>query len=620
MIFWRPLLMLVFGLTCASMALEAKATIVTLDHANAVLQPEGQLERQVTVRLRHNWDKDFPRVGGRATYTMHLSGFDVSTPHALLFERVGNQARIKVNGVVLREFGELGNPSTDSGKSSQLASIPPGILHAAQSNVVVVEVSMQALRGGGLSAVAFGPAVQIEAMQAKRRLFDQSAAAGYAAGFLLMGGLSAGLWWRQRDALYGCFSLAALFGTVRHLDRVLESAPLSWPTWGAVLAMAYGCHLALIARFILLVLGSQHVMLIRAVYCVLVLVMVLASASFWLLVPELWTGSLVMLELIGLACFGVVLNEAFCKQRRIARLLLGAGSAMLLAGIHDIVMVRMGFLGGSDFTWTPHAMFFLVLVLAGIVVERYSRVVTDYRSLNEHLAERVAQREQQLNAASDSLRVQREEQVVLDERQRLMREIHDGIGSHLVGLLNMVNKPHADPKAMQEQVSMALDEMRMAVDSLQPVQGDLTTVLATLRYRLQARLHAAGIDVVWNVQKLAPMPELSPQTIWQVQRILLEAFTNVLKHAGASSVTVDASHELGGEPAVTIQITDNGVGFATLATAAIAGGHGIANMHARAAAAGVTLQIEPGRNGGTCVRMRWKLASEAASSSMGKSA
>ncbi len=48
-------------------------------------------------------------------------------------------------------------------------------------------------------------------------------------------------------------------------------------------------------------------------------------------------------------------------------------------------------------------------------------------------------------------------------------------------------------------MKLALDEMRMAVDSLQPAQDDLSTLLATLRYRLQPRLDAAGIELVWNV-------------------------------------------------------------------------------------------------------------------------
>ena len=598
------------GVACcvASTSWARAQQVVTVDVAQALLRPDGQPEQHTQVTLRHNWDKSFPGIGGRATYTLQLPPIDSTEPSALLFDSLGNQALVRVNGVLVREFGTLGDSAVET-RFSQMILVPRGLLQTDRSNQLVVEASMQPLRVGGLSRVRFGPAGPIEAMQSRQRLWDQSASAAYGACFLLMGGLAAGLWWRQRDPLYGCFSLLAFFGMVRHLDHVFDSIPVPWLLWGAVLAISYGCHLALIVRFVLLALGRNPVPLVRAIYSTGAAVIVLASLSFWLLVPALWTGALALLELVAAACFVWVLPQALRSHQRLAWLMLGAGSVMLLAGIHDIVLVRMGLLGGSSLALTPHAIFFLVLILAGVVVERYSRSVADYRALNEHLAERVAQRERQLGEAFETLRAQREEQVVQSERQRMMREIHDGIGSQLVGLLNMVNKPDANPQQLEEQVRLALDEMRMAVDSLQPTLSDLVTVLATLRYRLQPRLHAAGLEVVWDVGTLPPISPLSPQSLWQVQRILLEAFTNVLKHAGATRVTVHASYRDGAEPGVVVSVSDNGCGLAGRQPkgAGTVAGHGMANMRARAAAIGASLCFEPGPGGGTRVVMQWTL-------------
>jgi signal transduction histidine kinase len=249
-----------------------------------------------------------------------------------------------------------------------------------------------------------------------------------------------------------------------------------------------------------------------------------------------------------------------------------------------------------------------VLVLACVVVARYSRTLTDYRALSAHLAERVAEREGHLRQAFEALRSQQQEQAVLSERQRIMREIHDGIGSQLVGLLNMVSQEGGgDPRELELQVRQALDEMRMAVDSLQPMDADLTTVLATLRYRLQPRLQAAGLRVVWDVATLPPLAELSPQAALQLQRILLEAFTNVLKHAQARQVTVSARWSPGGDgdvPAVRLRLIDDGIGPQPSPEGAPAG-HGLANMRARAASIGAVLQIGPGTGGGTCVAIDW---------------
>ncbi len=579
--------------------------------ADALLQPDGQPVQQRTVPLQFRWDESFPGLGGHARYTLKLTVSDPAQPQALYFEHLGNQAVLSLNGATLREFGRFDDPATDAAKLSQLVLLPSGLLHAGpQANEIVIETSEQALRGGGLSAVRFGPAAVLEAAFAQRRLLEQTAVTAYAACYLLMGGLAAGLWWRQRDPMYGCFSLAALFGSVRPINQALPVVALPWLFWGAVLAIAYALHIGLIARFIVLALGRGRMRrLMGSLHVALGLSVLLAALSFALRRHGLWTGALALLLAVGLAVFGIALHDAVVARSRIARLIFGAGFLTMVAGIHDLLTVRVGWLGGSSLTLMPHAMFFFVGILAALVAARYNQTLADYRALNANLAERVDEREAHLREAFEALRLQQQEQAVLNERQRMMREIHDGIGSQLVGLLNMVSHKSPDPVVLEEQVRLALDEMRMAVDSLQPIHSDLTIVLATLRYRLQPRLQAAGIEVVWDVDALPPMQGLAPQAVLQIQRILLEGFTNVLKHARATRVTVQARwHGESAEPFVALKLGDNGIGLG----AANPPGQGLGNMRARAAAIGALVSIEAGASGGTEVRIDWPVKLDAA--------
>ncbi|WP_077035887.1 sensor histidine kinase [Pelomonas sp. KK5] len=571
-----------------------------LDHADAVLMPDGLPEQQRPgLTLDFRWDSAFPGRGGGALYRIALPPLDPAGQPALHIERLGNQARLRLNGQPLQDLGRLGDASHDSGKLSQLVLLPPALLAPpGRPNALEIEATMQPLRGGGLSALQLGPLAEIEPQFAARRLLEQTLSAAYAGGFLLMGGLAGALWWRQRDPLYGSFSLATLCGMPRHLDRVLPVVPEPWLAWGALLAISYGLQFVLLARFIALALSARPAWLLRAIDAALVLVAALAGLSFALRQPLLWTAALLLLLPMGLATFAAVWREARHGSSAIVRLVFAGGCIALAAGAHDVLMVRMGLFGGAHHPLSPHAMFFFVLILAALVAGRYSRTVADYRALNETLSERVAEREQHLREAFEALRHQQQEQAVLNERQRIMREIHDGIGSQLVGLLNMVGR--AGPEQLSEQVRLALDEMRMAVDSLQPVHSDLTTVLATLRYRLQPRLQAAGIEVVWDVAALPPLAELPPQSVLHVQRILLEAFTNVLKHARASRVTMHARW-LAEAHTIALRLSDNGIG----APAGAGGGHGLKNMQARAEAIGARLRLEAAEGGGCCVALDW---------------
>jgi signal transduction histidine kinase len=518
-------LVLIAWLSVAMLNTPPPSTLIRIAQAQAVFQPQGQALQQPPqqqsrkVLLRHRWDTDFPGLDGRATYQIELP--ESAVPSALLLERVGNQASIDIDGQAAPPLMRQGATTSsqkllsDTNKRAYMVVLPPG------ARTVRIQASMQALRGGGLSPVWVGPVVDIEARYAQRRVIDEVLPAAYAGCLLLMGGLSAGLWLRQRDALFGCFSLAAFFGAIRHLDRVVPDFPCPWAHWGAVLTMAYGLHLVLIGRFVLLAVGRTPPWLERGFWGVLVAVPGLAALSFATRTPALWTGGLLLQLGFGLLCFVFVVRQAVVQRRSTVWFVLGAGSLLLLAGVHDIFWVRTTVFGINHEPWAPHALFAFVLLMAGMVVERLSASTAEVTQLNLTLTQRVAQREAQLQQAFEALRAQRDQEAMLNERQRITRDIHDGVGAHLVGLLSLVRQPQRRSALLEQHVHAALDELRMAVDALQPVHGDLTTVLATLRYRLQPRLQAAGIRVVWDVVALPLLDSLTPQVVLQVQRILL---------------------------------------------------------------------------------------------------
>lgn len=592
-------LLALWSLLCALPA----AAALRIDAAEATLRPDGQAEQTATVRLRHRWDNAFPGLSGSASYRLQLPALPDDGPQALLLERAGNQLRIGIDGQPVAVFGAPGATGVDAGKRAHLVPLPAG------ARELRIDATMQPLRGGGLSPVHVGPRAELEARLARHTLLGSTLPAMYAAGLVLMGGLALGLWWRQRDRLYGCFGLAALCGSLRHVDRIWYDVPVPWMLWGGLLAVAYGCHLALIARFVVLVAGPEPAWLRRPLDLVTAATAALAMLSFGLAQPWLWTAALGLLEALGIVCFGIVLRAALSGRHPTVWWVLGAGTLLLAAGLHDILAVRVGTFGWDREPLSTHALFFFVLLLAGIVVARYSASVAEAATLNRELSHRVAEREAQLHEAFEALRSQREKQAAAQERQRIMRDIHDGVGSHLVGLLSLVRHREPDLPQLEQHVAAALDELRMAVDALQPVHGDLATVLATLRYRLQPRLQAAGLQILWDVEALPPRTDLSPQAVLQVQRILLEAFTNVIRHAGARSVTVRARCEPapGGALQLVLSLRDDGVG---LGDAAAARGQGLASMRARAAAIGAEVEIAPAPGGGTCVSLRWPLAAD----------
>lgn len=585
---------------------QGQPAVVTISTAQARFEPDGLAPIDRQADLVHRWDVEFPGRDGRAIYHVELPAHPGDEPTGVLFSRVGNQVRVRLNGTTVQTWGVLGDPSYDAAKTVRMAVLPAGLLRADRVNDLSVEVTIQQQRWGGLSVLRYGPQGAIEAMYEDQHRWRHSALVVFAVSLIGMGGLAGALWWRQREPLYGWFSLAAFLGFIRDIDRVWPDVPVPWPLWGAIEAACYASHLALICRFTLMALGPTAPWIGRAISVVVLLVSTLAVGAFFLHRPVLWTVGLGTLVPLGVASLGLVVREALRSGEATAWVLAGAGALAVAAGIHDFSLIRLGNSSGLRNQLTPPAMFAFVVVMGGLVAERYNRSVADYRALNADLSRRVADRELQLQQAFDALREQAHRQSIATERQRIMREIHDGVGSQLVGLLNMVTQPGADPAALQEQVQLALDEMRMAVDSLQPVHDDLVTVLATLRYRLQPRLQAAGVEVLWDMAELPALPMLLPQAVLQVQRILLEAFTNVLKHARATQVRVRVRWHAD-EATVRLEIADNGVGLGADGAAGEAQrhGYGISNMRARATAIGAVLRVEARADRGVAVVLEW---------------
>jgi len=591
--------------------------VITIDSAQARFEPDGAAPREGPVDLGRRWEVDFPVQGGRAVYRIMLPPHVGTEPMALLFSRVGSQVHVQVNGSTVQRWGVLGEPRYDASKTAAMVVLPPALLYPDRANELRVEVTIQRQRLGGLSVLRYGPQSAVTSLYDQQRRWHDVPMLIFAASLAGLGFIAAFLWWRQRDALYAWFSVAAFLGMVRNIDRAWPDVPIAWPHLGALVAVCYVCHIVLICRFSLMVLGTVSRRMSWAINAVIVLETVILVAAYELGFPLLATLAGVILVPLGLVTFTVILREAIRGRRPTAWVLAAAVALAVAAGAHDIVMIRIVQASGLRITLSQHAMFAFVLIMAGLLAERYSRSVADYSALNADLSRRVDERERQLRDAFESLRAQQHEQAITTERQRIMREIHDGVGSQLVGLLNMVTRPGADPAVLHTQVQWALDEMRMAVDSLQPVHDDLVTVLATLRYRLQPRLEAAGIEVVWDVDELPALRQLLPHAVLQVQRILLEAFTNVLKHARASQVIVRARWHDSDVPLVVLQITDNGVGLRADTDAAADAdadtrgarqrGHGIGNMKARAASIGAVLRIEQSAGAGVCVVLEWQV-------------
>jgi signal transduction histidine kinase len=180
-----------------------------------------------------------------------------------------------------------------------------------------------------------------------------------------------------------------------------------------------------------------------------------------------------------------------------------------------------------------------------------------------------------------------------------MEDMHDGMGSSLISALRVVERGRLDEANVAQVLKSCIDDLRLAIDSMEPVGADLLLLLATLRFRIGRRLEDSGLKLKWDVQPVAPLDWLEPKASLHILRILQEAFSNIIKHANATEITV-ATRMQGGH--VAVSVCDNGSGFFVPQGSAESGGKGLANQQRRAEEIGAALRVESSATG-TCLTL-----------------
>lgn len=170
-----------------------------------------------------------------------------------------------------------------------------------------------------------------------------------------------------------------------------------------------------------------------------------------------------------------------------------------------------------------------------------------------------------------------------EQRDELMREMHDGLGSQLFGasLLSNVSETMPEPelRARFREVSIALsdamDSLRTGLTVLSAPPGAFGPAALALLLRAERVLESAGIALSTQIDDEAVSLQFNSRVVFGILRAMQEALTNIARHSRAANAQVRFA--LRGS-FLTIRIDDDGVGFVP---GQIRGGHGLTNLHRR---------------------------------------
>ena len=208
-------------------------------------------------------------------------------------------------------------------------------------------------------------------------------------------------------------------------------------------------------------------------------------------------------------------------------------------------------------------------------------------------------------------RAERDFAVVLGERSRIAREIHDTLAQGYVGvsiqlevLAELLHQSKVEDAAKQldqtrEYVRHGLADARQSIWALRTQDAGETTLPVKLRRMAEA---AGGDGLTSRFSLFGAYRPLPAETEREVMRIAQEAIQNVKKHAGASQLSVQLEY---GPETIALEVRDDGRGGALDGAPESSPGHfGLTGMRERAAAIGGTLEVSSASGAGTTIRLR----------------
>lgn len=558
-----------------------------------------------SIDLPDRWGSSRPGQGGSVWYMAQVKFAQSPTsPWALYLPRVIMNAEVWVNGALIGRDGRMDSPVTRNW-NTPLLFIAPGHVWREGINTVHVRVVAFPDNAGGLAPPQLGPADLMSTRHGMQVFWQRELVYAATISVMALGFFVMALWLRKRERLdYGYFSMGSILWGAANLNMTVREAPVPNAQWETLVYVSMVWAWLLLCLFTLRFARQTPRWLPPCV-----LAFGAACGIFFALSgptgPVVW-GPYWLVPVLLLGGWSMWKVAAFVRRtsRSDHKTLVVVEALTLVLGLHDW-LIQAGRMPFETPYGTPYVAPLLLAAFAWLIAGDHARTQRDLAALNLELADRVRAKEQALRESFSKLADLERAQAVSQERHRIMRDMHDGVGMHLSSAIRQLQGGRVGTDLIEQTLRDSLDHLKLTVDSMSLREGDVAGLLGSLRYRLSPRLQAAGLNLRWRVDELPLWPQGHIDNLQHLQYIVFEAVSNALQHAQASELWLKASADADG---MVVCVEDDGTGLGVANPSPDEPrGKGLQGMRSRAQSMGAQVTWQPREGGGCCVVIRWAL-------------
>lgn len=555
-------------------------------------------EPATPVTLPHRWS-ELDHRRGLAEYRGRFDlAYAPSQPQSLLVHDLGSRVSASLNGHALWLGRDMEGESGRYRFQPLLADIPAQWLLTGP-NELRLTVHADPQGSGYLGRVELGDARALHVRYAERHQVSPLALGAVVLIALVLGSVSLMLaFGRRHDGLFLAHAVICASGSLFVAAFLVRDPPLPGPWWDSLHALSAIVVVAggdFLGRYYVNDPVRWPASLLIGLAVTL---LTLAGAIALLPTPWIYQGLIPALVAVNIAAGTYRLGD-FWIRRVLPRpewmsfWIFLSVQLVAVAGVHDSLLLvgapALAFLPWiepSQGLYLPFAVIVPLAVFSWVVLQRYLDALRVAETLNRELSDRVAQREREIERSYAALHRVERERATAEERERLLADMHDGLGGTLVAALSRLENENAADAPAARAMRTALDDLRLILDSSDPVHGSLRSVLSQLRERLEQVCEDASIELHFDLDALPDTLVWSPRAALNLLRIVQEACANAIRHAAATRIRVRVAQMPDGGLQATID--DDGCGFSPAPTNASQ--RGLGNLRRRAASLGGDIQ------------------------------
>lgn len=536
---------------------------------------------------------------------------DAGQAWSVFLPRFTNGVEVAVNGAVILDSRRDPDANRPDRNTPEIATIPAPLLHDG-ANELTVRLFVWGPLTGFLDRLYVGPDEALRPAYLRRSALFLTLPVVFSAWQAILAVILGIMWlMRRHEPAYGILAAAMALGAAQAFGET-PIAHSPYAGLNSVLIASAPLESAFVLVFMLLFLGLKPPRYAPVIFIPGLLIAAIGFLGDPLLVRHAYLVLGPPTVGLCLSAIAVFLAAAAVRRRDIVSLVLGSAITIVLTcWIHDLLSVTNILSDRRIFIARLSYSALLVAIGAGLTW-RFARALNEVDSFAGRMVGLVREAEDKLRASFAREEERARAAALASERTRLMRDLHDGLGGQLVSIVALSERNGRDGDPIGEAARGALKDLRLVIDAMDDIDGDLMLALGSWRERTAAQLRPHGIALEWRAltpDGLPLHPELRPWHVIQILRLLDEAVTNAVKHAGARRITISLETVIlaTGPGHGRITVEDDGRGFALsldgeAAVTAPKSARGLANMRRRAARCGARLELASGP-AGTRVRL-----------------